>query len=130
YVDEYGINIVGGCCGTTPAHIEAIAQAMKGKTPKPRTPAPGVFLSGPQEAIKVDSSETLIMIGERLNVRGSAKVREAVENETGIDHFALEEVVDEQINGLGLTIIDVCMDSNTVDTLETLAEVVHKQTTN
>lgn len=130
YVDEYGINVVGGCCGTTPAHIEAVARAVKGKTPKARTPDAAVFISGPQEAVKVDGSESLIMIGERLNVRGSAKVREAVENETGIDHFALEEVVDEQINGLGLTIIDVCMDSNTVDTKATLAEVVHKQTTN
>jgi len=129
FVDKYGVNVVGGCCGTNPSHIRAIAQAVKGKKPKPRTPEPGLYISGPQEAVLLDSSKTLIMIGERLNVRGSKKVRDAVENGSGIDHDALEEVVNEQVKDLGVKIIDVCMDSNTVDTTSTLTEVIHKQTT-
>ncbi|NJL72987.1 MAG: dihydropteroate synthase [Candidatus Competibacteraceae bacterium] len=52
-----------------------------------------------------------------------------MENETGIDHDALEEVVREQVEGLGCTVIDVCMDSNQVDTVATLREVIHIQTT-
>ncbi|MBI5093662.1 MAG: homocysteine S-methyltransferase family protein [Candidatus Hydrogenedentes bacterium] len=129
FVDKYGVNVVGGCCGTNPNHIRAIAQAVKGKIPKPRTPERGLYISGPQEAVLLDSSKTLIMIGERLNVRGSKKVRDAVESGGAIDHDALEEVVNEQVKDLGVKVIDVCMDSNVVDTTTALAEVVHKQTT-
>jgi 5-methyltetrahydrofolate--homocysteine methyltransferase len=130
FVSDYGVSVVGGCCGTTPAHIEAIANAVRGKSPKERHPENGLWISGPQEAVLLDSSKTLIMIGERLNVRGSQKVREAVERDGAIDHHALEEVVEEQVKDLGVKIIDVCMDSNTVNTTEALKDVVHQQTTN
>lgn len=129
FTREYGVNIVGGCCGTTPDHIRAIAQTVRGRKPAARTPENGLYVSGPQEAVLLDSSKTLIMIGERLNVRGSAKVRDAVESGGPIDHAALEEVVEEQVRGLGVKVIDVCMDSNLVDTTAALKEVVHKQTT-
>jgi 5-methyltetrahydrofolate--homocysteine methyltransferase len=129
FVEEYGVNIVGGCCGTRPDHIREVAAQVRGMKPKERQPEGGVWLSGPQEAVLLDSTETLVKFGERLNVRGSAKVRNAVENETGIDHDALEEVVREQTEGLGCEVIDVCMDSNQVDTVAVLSEVVHVQTT-
>jgi 5-methyltetrahydrofolate--homocysteine methyltransferase len=129
FVNEYGVNIVGGCCGTTPDHIAAVVDRVGGRKPKPRKPEPGLYVSGPQEAILLDSSKTLIMVGERLNVRGSKKVRDAVESDGVIDQAALEEVVEEQVRGLGVKVIDVCMDSNVVDTTETLKKVVHKQTT-
>ncbi|MBX7255907.1 MAG: homocysteine S-methyltransferase family protein [Candidatus Hydrogenedentes bacterium] len=129
FVREYGVNIVGGCCGTTPDHIRAIAETMRGRKPVARTRENGLYVSGPQEAVLLDSSKTLIMIGERLNVRGSIKVRQAVEHGGPIDHASLEEVVDEQVRGLGVKVIDVCMDSNVVDTTTALKEVVHKQTT-
>lgn len=129
YVEEFGVNIVGGCCGTTPEHIRQLAEAVRGLKPKPRRPEKGLYASGPQKAVLIDSSQTLVRFGERLNVRGSKKVREAVETEGPIDHAALEEVVAEQIQGLGLDILDVCMDSNVVDTTEALKEVVHRQTT-
>jgi len=128
FVEEYGVNIVGGCCGTGPDHIRAVSAAVRGVKPKVRTPHPGLFVSGPQNAIELDSSRTLIMIGERLNVRGSKKVREAVEREGGIDHAALEEVVEEEMGALGVRLIDVCMDSNLVDTTNVLKEVIHQQT--
>ena len=129
FVSEYGVNIVGGCCGTTPDHICATVDAIRSISPRQRIPESGLFVSGPQEAVRLDSSVSLIRIGERLNVRGSKKVREAVEREGGIDHEVLEEVVREQVEGLGCEVIDVCMDSNLVDTTRTLCEVVHMQTT-
>lgn len=103
------------------------------KLPETTTPhaPPVAWVSGPQNAIKLDSSEGLIRIGERLNLRGSKKAREAVENEDGvIHHHVLEEIIEEQVNELGCGVIDVCMDSNVVDTVKVLCEVVHKQTTN
>lgn len=129
FVHEYGVNIVGGCCGTTPAHIREVVKAVRGTKAKVRTPEKGLYVSGPQEAVLLDGSETLIRFGERLNVRGSAKVREAVENDGKIDHEALEEVVREQIQDLGCEVVDVCMDSNLVDTVKVLSEVIHVQTT-
>lgn len=127
FVEDYGVNIVGGCCGTTPEHIRAVASAVKGLKPRQRMPEAGLYVSGPQEAVLLDGSKTLIRFGERLNVRGSKKVRDAVENDTGIDHDVLEEVVREQIKDLGCEVIDVCMDSNQVDTVDALRSVVHLQ---
>ncbi len=128
FVQEFGVSIVGGCCGTGPDHIHAISAALRGVKPKARSPHTGIWVSGPQNAIELDSSRTLITIGERLNVRGSKKVRDAVEREGGIDHAVLEEVVKEEMGALGVRLIDVCMDSNLVDTTTTLKEVIHEQT--
>lgn len=129
FVEQYGVSIVGGCCGTTPEHTRAIADAVRSVKRKERTPEKGLYVSGPQEAVLLDGTETLIRFGERLNVRGSKKVRDAVEGGDTIDHDALEEVVLEQVRDLGCEIIDVCMDSNLVDTAQTLKDVVHTQTT-
>ncbi len=129
YVNEFGANVVGGCCGTTPEHIAAIVEAIGDRAPKSRAPDSRVYVSGPQEAVLVDSSQGIVRIGERLNVRGSKKVRKAVETGEDIDQDALEDVVHDQVHELGLNVIDVCMDSNIVNTARTLVDVVHRQTT-
>jgi len=123
---EYGLNIVGGCCGTRPEHIAELVERLKGKKPALRKPSNMIFIAGVQNAVALDAERSLIRIGERLNVRGSKKVREAVETDNGIDMDALEEVAREQINDLGCEIIDVCMDSNHVNTVKTLSQVVHQ----
>ncbi len=128
FVKESGVAIVGGCCGTTPAHIEALKKRIKGIAPRHRQPDSTVYVSGPQEAIPLDSSQGLIRIGERLNVRGSKVVREAIETEEGVKFSPLEEVVREQVKDLGIEVIDVCMDSNIVETEKVLPEVIHKLT--
>ncbi len=128
YVTEYGVNIIGGCCGTTPDHIRQLRKALGRRKPKQREVERHILISGPQQAVRLDSSESLIRIGERLNVRGSKKVREAVEESDSINHEALEEVISEQTRDLGLEVIDVCMDSNIVDTKQTLVEVIQNQT--
>lgn len=130
FVEKYGVSLIGGCCGTTPTHVSAIANAVRGLKPAERTIDRRVYISGGQNAILVDSSENLIRIGERLNVRGSKKVREAVENDAEVINYdALEEVVNEQVQDLGVPIIDICMDSNQVDTVKTLPQVIQQLTT-
>ncbi|MCD6311308.1 MAG: homocysteine S-methyltransferase family protein, partial [Elusimicrobia bacterium] len=125
YAQKYGVNILGGCCGTTPEHIKQLAEALKGIKPASRNADKRTFISGPQEAVLLDSSEGLIRIGERLNVRGSKKVREAVETPDGkIDFGVLDAVAGEQFEGAGLNILDVCMDSNSVSTVKILPEVI------
>ncbi len=128
FVCDYGIRVVGGCCGTTPEHIACTVETLKSAVPKRFSPPRLVYVSGPQEAVALDSAENLIRFGERLNIRGSKKVRDAVENDDGINHDVLDAVVREQVHELGCQIIDVCMDSNQVDTVATLREVVRGQT--
>ncbi|MCW7753270.1 homocysteine S-methyltransferase family protein [Desulfobotulus sp. H1] len=124
FMDTYGVNIVGGCCGTTPDHIRAVAQEAARRKPKERKPEGGVWLAGPSKAVLLDSDSRLIRIGERLNVRGSKKVRDAVEHDGLLDMDALEEVVREQLEDLGCEVLDVCMDSNIVDTKTVLPKVI------
>ena len=128
FVKELGVSIVGGCCGTTPEHILALSRRLKGKVPNRKRIERQVFGSGPQEAVAIDSSKDLVRIGERLNVRGSKKVRDAVERDDGIQMEVLEEVVQEQVKDLGIEIIDVCMDSNIVETEKVLPQAIYELT--
>lgn len=128
FVQAYRVRVVGGCCGTTPDHIAAVRDALKEVVPKPCSKPKGLYVSGPQKAVLLDSTDGLIRFGERLNIRGSKLVRDAVENNMGINHDILESVVREQVLDLGCPVIDVCMDSNQVNTVEVLREVVHRQT--
>lgn len=128
FAREGGVSILGGCCGTNPTHIRALSNRLAGLAPLKRVQDKRIFISGPQEAVPLDSSKDLIRIGERLNVRGSQKVREAVEREGGMLTNVLEEVVSEQVKDLGLDIIDVCMDSNIVETEKVLPKIIHDLT--
>ncbi len=128
FVHEWGASIVGGCCGTSPAHIKALSERFKGVVPIKRQVDERVYVSGPQEVSVLDSSENLIRIGERLNVRGSKKVRDAVEQDGELDLQALDEVAQEQVRDLGIEIIDICMDSNIVETERVLPEIIHGMT--
>ncbi|MDY0133289.1 MAG: homocysteine S-methyltransferase family protein [Desulforegulaceae bacterium] len=125
FVVEYGVNIVGGCCGTSPLHMKEVCSRVKGKKPFDNRKDKRLYISGPQEAVLLDSTDELIRIGERLNIRGSKKVRVAVENpDSKIDFDVLEEVVNEQSKDLGLLVLDVCMDSNQVETKDVLPMVI------
>ncbi len=128
FVKDYGINIAGGCCGTTPDHIRKICDAVNGLKPQPKAKQAKVYISGPQNAVAVDGSESLIRIGERLNVRGSKKVRDAVESDGPIQFNTLEEVVREQIEDYGTPVIDICMDSSVVETKVVLSDVIKSVT--
>ncbi|MGP0565386.1 MULTISPECIES: homocysteine S-methyltransferase family protein [unclassified Nitrospina] len=129
FVYEYGVNIVGGCCGTNPEHIRALRKMVDNAKPVEREIDRRTYISGPQEAVLLDGTESLVRFGERLNARGSKKVRDAVENGEGVRMEELEDVVREQLDDLGIDIIDVCMDSNIVETETVLPEVIHKLTT-
>ncbi len=128
FVKDSGVAIIGGCCGTTPDHIRALSNRLKGVVPNRKKIEKQVYVSGPQVAVALDSSEALLRIGERLNVRGSKKVREAVERDDGIQMATLEEVTEEQVKDLGIEIIDVCMDSNIVETEVALTKTIYELT--
>ncbi len=71
FADHGWLNIVGGCCGTTPAHIRAIAEMVDGKAPRPaRAPQPRTYFSG-IELVEAEESNRPLIVGERTNVIGS-----------------------------------------------------------
>ena len=105
------INIIGGCCGTSPAHIEAIANAMDGLAPRtiPKI-KPALRLSG-LEPFTVDEHSLFVNVGERTNVTGSAKFRRLIKEEQFEE--ALQVARDQVENGA--QIIDINMDEGMLD---------------
>ncbi|HEV3416503.1 MAG TPA: methionine synthase [Pirellulales bacterium] len=105
------LNIVGGCCGTTPAHIRAIAAAVAGKPPRePAHPEPLTRLSG-LEPLVIRPESNFIMIGERTNVTGSKKFSKLVLADKFEEAVA---VAREQVEA-GANVIDVNMDEALLD---------------
>jgi 5-methyltetrahydrofolate--homocysteine methyltransferase len=104
-------NIVGGCCGTTPAHIEAIAQAVAAHPPRqPATPSPALRLSG-LEATTIDEHTLFVNIGERTNVTGSRRFARLIKEE---DYETALRVARQQVEN-GAQLIDVNMDEGMLD---------------
>ncbi len=105
------LNIVGGCCGTTPAHIKSIAEAVKGlPRRRPPTVAPYLRLSG-LEAVTVRPESNFVNIGERTNVTGSPRFAQLI---LAGDYETALSVARQQVEG-GAQILDVNMDEGMLD---------------
>jgi 5-methyltetrahydrofolate--homocysteine methyltransferase len=105
------VNIVGGCCGSSPAHIRAIGAAVQQVTPRAvPTLAPALRLSG-LEPVVIDSTTNFVNVGERTNVTGSAKFSKLI---LAGDYEAALEVARQQVEN-GAQVIDVNMDEGMLD---------------
>lgn len=115
------VNIVGGCCGSTPAHISAIAAAVA-KHPPRRIPdvAPLMRLSG-LEPFTLTSDIPFVNVGERTNVTGSAKFRKLI---TAGDYSAALDVARDQVAN-GAQIIDINMDEGLIDSKQAMVEFLN-----
>ncbi len=78
FVTDYGLALVGGCCGTTPEHIRQVADAVHDAPRAQRTPAPENGVSSLYAAVPFDQDSSVLMIGERTNTNGSKAFREAM----------------------------------------------------
>jgi 5-methyltetrahydrofolate--homocysteine methyltransferase len=123
YVERYGVSIVGGCCGTTPAHISAIVERCAGATPGPR-PAPG-----PPQLSSMMTSTPLVqdprptLVGERVNAQGSRRAKELL---LADDYDGLLQVAEDQVQG-GAHVLDVCVAlTERQDEAEQMREVVKR----
>ena len=108
FVERYGVSIVGGCCGTTPAHIAAIAERCAGLTPHggferpaPRPQRLSSMMSG--TALVQDPAPTLV--GERVNSQGSRKAKELL---LADDYDGLVQIAEDQVEG-GAHVLDLCV---------------------
>ena len=105
------VNLVGGCCGTRPEHVAAIAAAVRGVPPRPRfQPARYTRLSG-LEPLTITPETNLVVIGERTNVTGSAAFRRLIKEDR---YDEAVTVARQQVDG-GANILDVCMDEGMLD---------------
>jgi 5-methyltetrahydrofolate--homocysteine methyltransferase len=111
FAEDGLVNVVGGCCGTTPEHTQEIVAAVAGKTPRtlPQRPRRPRF-SG-LEPFEIGPDTGFVMIGERTNVTGSARFRRLVE---AGDFQGAVEVALEQVRG-GANLLDVNMDADLLD---------------
>ncbi len=75
FVGEYGVSVVGGCCGTTPEHIRRLVATLDGVTPAPREPELRPALSSLFDAVEIDQHPKPLLIGERMNASGSRRFR-------------------------------------------------------
>jgi 5-methyltetrahydrofolate--homocysteine methyltransferase len=105
------VNIVGGCCGTTPAHIEALAAAVADATPREiPEPEPAMRLSG-LEPLNITEESLFVNVGERTNITGSARFRKLIKDG---DYDTALSVAAQQVEN-GAQVIDVNMDEGMID---------------
>ncbi|MGY1669071.1 methionine synthase [Geodermatophilus sp. SYSU D00710] len=111
FAEDGFVNLVGGCCGTTPAHVAAIAAAVAGRAPRtPPAARPALRLSG-LEPVTVDEDSLFVNVGERTNITGSARFRRLVRDG---DYAGALAVARQQVEA-GAQVIDVNMDEGMID---------------
>jgi 5-methyltetrahydrofolate--homocysteine methyltransferase len=115
------LNVVGGCCGTTPAHIKLIADAVRGLTPRvPSQVQPFTRLSG-LEALTIRPETNFVNVGERTNVTGSPKFSKLI---LAGDYEAALAVAKQQVEN-GAQVIDVNMDEAMLDSEKAMTTFLH-----
>ncbi|NGP88944.1 methionine synthase [Fodinibius halophilus] len=118
YADSDFVNLVGGCCGTTPEHIEAIAEAAKECSPREiPEQEPYLRLSG-LEPLVVRPDTNFVNIGERTNVMGSRKFKRLIKNE---EYEEALSVARQQVEN-GAQIIDINMDEGMLESEEVMVD--------
>jgi 5-methyltetrahydrofolate--homocysteine methyltransferase len=105
FVKRYSVGIVGGCCGTTPAHIAAIVQRVRGRAPQPRPQPRPAHVSSMITATPLAQEPPPTMVGERVNSQGSRKAKELL---LADDYDGLVAIAEDQVVG-GAHILDLCV---------------------
>jgi len=105
------VNLIGGCCGTTPDHVKALAAAVEGLAPRePVVPAPACRLAG-LEPLAITPDSLFVNVGERTNITGSARFRNLIK---AGDYPTALSVARQQVEA-GAQVIDVNMDEGMID---------------
>ncbi|WP_326558624.1 methionine synthase [Micromonospora sp. NBC_01796] len=106
FVNEYGVSLVGGCCGTTPEHIRAVSERLTGATPVVRQPQPEAGVASIYHHVPFAQDASVLMVGERTNANGSKAFREAM---LAGDWQACVEIARSQARD-GSHLLDLCVD--------------------
>ena len=121
FADEGLVNVVGGCCGSTPDHIRAITDIVRGKSPRRVPDLPRLMRLSGLEPFTLTKEIPFVNVGERTNVTGSARFRKLI---TAGDYaVALDVARDQVINGA--QIIDINMDEGLIDSERAMVEFLN-----
>ncbi|MGO9802286.1 MAG: methionine synthase [Steroidobacteraceae bacterium] len=115
------VNIVGGCCGTTPEHIRLVTEAVAGRAPRGLAPQPVKCRLSGLEPLNIDDDSLFVNVGERTNVTGSAKFRKLIE---AGDYPAALDIARQQVVN-GAQVIDVNMDEGMLDSEAAMTRFLH-----
>src|SRR3954451_18374580 len=123
FVDRHRVGIVGGCCGTTPDHIRAIAERVAGRTPGERPEPAPLQVASMMTATPLAQEPAPTLVGERVNSQGSRKANELLL----ADHYdGLVQVAEDQVTG-GAHVLDVCVAlTERADEADQMGEVVKR----
>ncbi len=119
FVTELGISVVGGCCGTTPAHLRAVVQGLAGLSPARRQPDFEPGCSSLYAHVPYDQAPSVLNVGERTNANGSKAFREAM---LAKEWDACVALAKDAVRA-GSHLIDVCVDYTGADGVSDMAEV-------
>jgi 5-methyltetrahydrofolate--homocysteine methyltransferase len=123
FVERHNVGIVGGCCGTTPEHIAAIAERVAGRVPGERPQGAPPMVSSMMTATDLVQEPRPTLVGERVNSQGSRKAKELL---LADDYDGLVAVAEDQVNG-GAHVLDVCVAlTERQDEDEQMREVVQR----
>ncbi|MFD7510182.1 methionine synthase [Streptomyces sp. NPDC059853] len=106
FIGEFGLSLIGGCCGTTPEHLRQVVERVRGLTPGPRDPRPEPGAASLYQTVPFRQDASYLAIGERTNANGSKKFREAMLEGRWEDCV---ELAREQIRE-GAHLLDLCVD--------------------
>ena len=106
FITDLGVRVVGGCCGTGPEHIRALAEVVKDLTPAERSPAHEPGATSIYSHVPFDQDTSFLIIGERTNANGSKKFREAMLEG---DFDTCLKMATDQV-GEGAHVLDLCVD--------------------
>ncbi|WP_129838604.1 methionine synthase [Streptomyces sp. RFCAC02] len=106
FIGEFGLSLVGGCCGTTPEHLRQVVERVRDLTPAPRDPRPEPGAASLYQTVPFRQDTAYLAIGERTNANGSKKFREAMLEGRWDDCV---ELAREQIRE-GAHLLDLCVD--------------------
>ena len=106
FIADFGLSLVGGCCGTTPEHLRQLVERVHGTVPPPRHPQPEPSAASLYQSVPFRQDSSYLAIGERTNANGSKAFREAMIAE---DWNACVEIARTQIRD-GAHLLDLCVD--------------------
>jgi 5-methyltetrahydrofolate--homocysteine methyltransferase len=106
FVADDGVNVVGGCCGTTPAHLAAVVAACRDVRPRPRQPVHEPAVSSLYSAVALRQETSFLLVGERCNTNGSREFKRRLADG---DIDGLVALAEDQIRE-GAHVLDVCVD--------------------
>ena len=106
FITELGVNIVGGCCGTTPEHLAAVVERCRNLTPAPRTPIHEAGATSIYSLVPFEQDTSFMIIGERTNANGSKKFRDSLLDG---DLDTCVQMAKDQVKE-GAHVLDLCVD--------------------